>query len=119
MSVCCDPCTEGSRQLILCLVRCCRRIQLPTARRSLFSALVSIAILSLSVFVVLVFLGTVAPPLAMISLHTTVAAMTLLCVWCAVYVRDEPGLVSATLIGVAVLFLVLTLVAFRVYRAVQ
>ena len=42
------------------------------------------------------------------SLRSGVAAITLLCVWCAVYVRDEPRLIRIALIWIALLFLLVT-----------
>lgn len=67
-----------------------------------------VAVLAPAVFAVLGLLGPTAPWLALLCLCVGVAATTLLCVWCAVYVREEPGLVRIALIWGAVLFLLLT-----------
>lgn len=72
-----------------------------------------VAVLAPAVFVVLSLLGPSAPWLAFLSLCVGVVATTLLCVWCAVYVREEPGLVRIALIWGAVLFLLLTVAVLR------
>jgi general secretion pathway protein G len=82
-----------------------------STRRSIFSALLMVAVLAPAVCVVVGLLGARAPWLALLSLGIGVATSTLLCIWCAVYVREEPGLVRIALIWGAVLFLLLT-VAF-------
>jgi general secretion pathway protein G len=79
-----------------------------STRRSIFWALLFVAVLAPAVCLVLGLLGATAPWLTVLSLCIGVAATTLLCVWCAVYVREEPGLVRIALIWGAVLFLLLT-----------
>lgn len=79
-----------------------------STRRSIFWALLFVAVLVPAVFVGLGMLGPSAPWLSFLSLCVGVAAATLLCVWCAVYVREEPGLVRIALIWGVVLFLLLT-----------
>lgn len=69
------------------------------------------AVLAPAVVVVFSLLGARAPWLLPWSLGLGVASSALLCIWCAVYVREEPGLVRIALIWGAVLFLLLT-VAF-------
>src|SRR5438067_10618875 len=85
-----------------------------SARRSIFWALLFVAVLAPAVCVVLGILGPSAPWLSFLSLCVGVAATTLLCLWCAVYVREEPGLVRIALIWGAVLFLLLTAAVLRV-----
>lgn len=80
-----------------------------TTRRSIFSALLMVAVLAPAVLVVMTMLGARAPWLAFLSLSAGVASTTLLCVWCAVYVREEPGLVRIALIWGALLFLSITI----------
>jgi general secretion pathway protein G len=70
------------------------------------------AVLGPAALVVVCFLR-VAPRLAFLSLLSGIAAITLLCVWCAVYVRDEPRLIRIALIWIALLSLSL-LVTFGV-----
>jgi hypothetical protein len=84
-----------------------------STRRSIFWALLFVAVLAPAVSVVLGMLGS-APWLSFLSFSVGVAATTLLCVWCAVNVREEPGLVRIALIGGAVLFLLLTVALFWV-----
>jgi general secretion pathway protein G len=85
-----------------------------SSRRSIFWALLWVAVLGPTVLVMLGFLrAAFAPRYAFLSLLSGVAAITLLCVWCAVYVRDEPRLIRIALILIALLFLLVTIgVAF-------
>ncbi len=80
-----------------------------SARRSIFSGLLSVAVLAPAVFVVVSMLGPTTPWLAFSSFLGGFIATTLLCVWCAVYIREEPGLVRVALIWGAVLFLSVTI----------
>lgn len=79
-----------------------------STRISIFWTLLFVAVLTMPVFVVLVFLR-VAPWLGLLCLFSGVAAIPLLCVWCVFYLRDEPGLVRLALIWIALLSLVLTI----------
>ena len=85
-----------------------------SARRSLFLALLAVALLAPTVLVVFTMLGARAPWFDFLSLSVGVAATTLLCVWCAVYVREEPGLVRIALIWGALLFLSVTIRVARI-----
>lgn len=79
-------------------------------RRSIFWALFWVAVLGPVVFAVVCFSSPVAPPwILFLSLHSSVASMTLLCLWCAVYVRDEPHLTRIALIWIALLLLSVTM----------
>jgi general secretion pathway protein G len=81
-----------------------------STRRSIFWALLWVAVLGPAVLVVLGLLRfAFAPWLAFLPLLSGVAAITLLCVWCAVYVRDEPRLIRIALIWVALLSLLVTI----------
>lgn len=84
-----------------------------STRRSIFGGLLFIAVLAPPMFVVRGWLAPSTSWLAFLFL-LGVAATTLLCVWCAVYVREEPGLVRIALIWGAVLFLLLTVAALWV-----
>jgi general secretion pathway protein G len=77
------------------------------SRRSTFWALLWVAVLGPAVLIVLFFLPprSVAPWLAFLSLLSGLAAITFLCVWCALYVRDEPRLIRIALTWIALLFL--------------
>ena len=79
-----------------------------STRRSIFSALLVVAVLAPAALVVFGMLG-LAPWLAFLTVLVGFAATTLLCVWCAVYVREEPGLVRVALTWGAVLFLAVTI----------
>jgi general secretion pathway protein G len=80
-----------------------------STRRSIFTVLLSVSVLGPPVLVVLGLLGAHAPWLVFSSLLSSVVAMTLLCIWCAVYIREEPGLVRVALIWGTVLFLLVTI----------
>jgi general secretion pathway protein G len=82
-----------------------------STRRSIFWAFLWVAVLGPAVLAVVCFLppSAVAPWLPFLSLHSGVAAITLLCVWCAVYVRDEPHLIRIALIWIALLSLLVTI----------
>jgi general secretion pathway protein G len=76
------------------------------ARRSTFWGLLWVAVLGPATFVMFGFVGQAE--LALWSLLSGAAAITLLYVWCAVYVREEPRLIRIVLIYGAGLFLLLT-----------
>lgn len=82
------------------------------SRRSTFWALLWVSVLGPAMLVTLAFLGA-APWLALLFLLGGLAAITALCVWCALYVRDEPRLIRIALSWIALLFLSL-LVTFGV-----
>jgi general secretion pathway protein G len=81
-----------------------------SSRRSAFWALLWVSVLGPAVLGVVCFLSSsrVAPWFGLLSLLSGVAAITVLCVWCAVYVRDEPRLIRIALIWIALLFLLVT-----------
>lgn len=68
-----------------------------------------VAVLAPAAFVMLGLLGSRNPWLALLTLGAGVAATTLLCVWCAIYVREEPILVRVALIWGTVMFLLVTI----------
>jgi hypothetical protein len=70
-----------------------------------------VAVLGPAVLVVIFFLPSSAVPLWLVfsSLHSGGAAIMLLCIWCAVYAKDEPRLVRIALIWIALLFLSVTI----------
>jgi general secretion pathway protein G len=81
-----------------------------STRRSIFWTLL-VVVVATGVFIPLCFLrahDAIIP--AFLALGSSVIAMTLLCIWCAVYVRDEPRLVRIALVSGAVFFLLLTVV---------
>src|ERR1043166_338750 len=74
------------------------------ARRSTFWALLWLAVLGPAVLVAGGFVGF-TPWLAFPSLLSGVAAIGFLCVWCAIYLRDEPRLARIRLVWIALLIL--------------
>ena len=91
-----------------------RHVQSSTARRIAFAVLLAATVLTIAVQVVISSLGPdtgVRFLVALWSLRVGTAAMTLLWVWSAVYVRVEPALVRVVLICAAVLLLLLTIAA--------
>jgi hypothetical protein len=91
-----ESCT-GLAVADLCLVRCCCPFTV-NIRRSIYSILLSISVLASAVLV-----GAITPWLAPLAFSSGFVAIALLCIWCAVYVRDEPLLVRIALIWVALL----------------
>src|SRR5450631_1678615 len=85
-----------------------------STRRSVFWTLLMVAVVATGLLIPLGFLPVHDAPISpFLVLSSSVIAMTLLCVWCCVYVRDEPGLVRIALIGGTVLFLLLTVAVLR------
>ncbi len=79
------------------------------ARRSTFWALLMVAVVAMGVCIPLGLLPSHDVPFSPFwLLGSSVVALTLLCVWGTVYVREEPGLVRILLIGGALFFLLLT-----------
>jgi general secretion pathway protein G len=78
-----------------------------SSRRSAFWALLWVAVLGPAGLTVLCFLSrsVVVPWLAFLSLLSSVAAIAFLCVWCAIYVRDEPRLIRIAMSWIALLSL--------------
>ncbi len=82
-------------------------------RRSMFWALLWIAVSALAVFALSCFIRSSDTPISPFwILGSSVLAVTLLCVWGAMYIQEEPGLVRIVLIGGAVFFLLLTVAIF-------
>ena len=91
-----------------------------TTRRWLFHVLFAVAVLGPVLFAALLFVRPFAPEwLAFLSLRSGAVATLLLCIWSAVYVREEPALVRVVLIWGAVLSLLLTVGAFRIDGTVE
>lgn len=82
-----------------------------SSRRSVFWALLTVAVVAMGVFIPLCFLPAHDAPISLLwPLGISVMAVTLLCIWGAVCVREEPGFVRFVLISGAVFFLLLTAV---------
>lgn len=83
-------------------------------RRSIFWALLWVAVLAIAVFIWFYFIPLLdAPSVVPWLLGGSAIAVTFLCVLGAVYARKELGLVRSVLIGGAVFFQLLTALALR------
>ena|ERR1700730_12171210 len=80
----------------------------PNVRRSIYSVLLGLAVLGPVVLASLSFAGVVAHWLEGVSFLSGFLGTAFLCIWCAVYVRDEPQRVRIALIWIALLFLFVT-----------
>jgi uncharacterized membrane protein len=67
------------------------------------------AVLGPATLVVLAIKNARAPWMLITSLFGGILGLLLLCIWCAVYVQDEPQRVRIALIWIAVLFMVMVL----------
>jgi uncharacterized membrane protein len=78
-------------------------------RRSVYAILLFFAVLGPATLVVLAIKNARAPWMLITSLFGGILGLFLLCIWCAVYVQDEPQRVRIALIWIAVLFMVMVL----------
>jgi hypothetical protein len=75
-------------------------------RRTVYAILLFLAVLGPAILVVLAIRDARAPWIQISSFFGGIVGVILLCIWCAVYVQDEPQRVRIALIWIAVLFLI-------------
>jgi hypothetical protein len=76
-------------------------------RRSVFAVLLFLSVLGPAVLATLTIKNVRAQPIEVLSFFAGLLGIPLLCIWCAVYIRQEPRRVQIALIWIAVLFLFL------------
>lgn len=82
-------------------------------RRIIYWTLFAVTVCAPVCFILYVsFAPSTEAGLAGISVHSWLVATLLLCIWCAVYVRDEPALVRLALIWV---FIVLSAISLGIH----
>jgi hypothetical protein len=86
------------------------RSSFPRTRRPIFWILFVLAIATPPSFILYVSLADTVPVwLDLTLLRIWLGSIMLLCIWCALCVRDEPGLVRCAMIGLAIIFLFLAI----------
>jgi cytochrome bd-type quinol oxidase subunit 2 len=76
-----------------------------SARRSVYSVLLFLAVSGPFVTAALTIAGVRAHWVEIVSLFAALLGIPLLCIWCAIYVEREPRLVRIALAWIAMLFL--------------
>ena len=74
-------------------------------RRSIYAVLLFLSVLGPAVLIALAMKSTTSDGILIAALLVTLLGIPLLCIWCAIYVYDEPGRVRIALTWIAALFL--------------
>jgi peptidoglycan/LPS O-acetylase OafA/YrhL len=74
-------------------------------RRSIYAILLFLAVLGPSLLIALAIKDVRADWIQITAIFATMASIPLLCIWCALYVREEPQRVRIALTWIAALFL--------------